>query len=122
MSMNEIENKPNHSVPMDQLVAATSIAIENNYVSESLLQRRMAIGYIRAQMIVETLAGCGIVSELGSAKLRSVLITDIVTATAMLSSPNAIMKSCPICGSTQTEHDALSEMFVCLDCNHTWKP
>lgn len=30
--------------------------------------------------------------------------------------------ACPACESTQTEDDVLSEMSVCLDCNHTWKP
>lgn len=63
---------------MDELIKkAIEITIENGYGSTSLLQRKLLIGYNRADRLMEEMYNLGVVGELIYPKPRSVLIKDI---------------------------------------------
>lgn len=54
---------------------AVRVAIENQKVATSLLQRKLAIGYGKAAKFIDAMESLGIIGEANGAKPREVLIT-----------------------------------------------
>ena len=54
---------------------AVKVAIENQKIATSLLQRKLAIGYGKAAKYIDAMESLGIISEANGAKPREVLIT-----------------------------------------------
>jgi len=75
-SKNDSKNESTAAEDMDELLQdAVKLAIENEQVSVSMLQRRFRIGYARAGRIVDEMEELGIVSPADGSKPRSVLMT-----------------------------------------------
>jgi len=54
---------------------AVNIALEKGGCSASLLQRRLAIGYNRATMLIDSLEEAGIIEPYQQARMRKALMT-----------------------------------------------
>jgi S-DNA-T family DNA segregation ATPase FtsK/SpoIIIE len=67
---------------MDELLKqAIEITIENGHGSASLLQRKLMLGYNRADRLMDEMYRLGVVGELIYPKPRPVLIKDISEVT-----------------------------------------
>lgn len=75
-SKGDSRNDSTAAEDMDELLQdAVKLAIENEQVSVSMLQRRFRIGYARAGRIVDEMEELGIVSPADGSKPRNVLMT-----------------------------------------------
>ena len=71
----ECENQDSSYLKDKQFLAAVEVALTSGQVSVSLLQRKLAIGYGKAAMFIDTMEEMGIASEFDGRNPRRILIT-----------------------------------------------
>lgn len=99
---------------MDKLLKkAIEITIEHGCGSVSLLQRKLVLGYNRAEKLMDEMYKMGVVGELIYPKPRQVLIKDISEVSASVIFSNAL---CLECGTTKEN----PENAFCVNGHDNW--
>lgn len=77
---------PSNVVMDDMILDALSIVVSSQFVSTSLLQRKLAIGYNRAGRLMDQLEYIGIIGPHNGSKERCVLVQDVEKIESVLKS------------------------------------
>lgn len=105
----EVTSDSDDSDADEMLPKAIEIAVENQTISTSLLQRKLKLGYARAARIVDELEQRGIVGPYEGAKPRKVLLTkqQWYEMNAMAQNPLTEDSTMPNENETITEYESL---------------